>query len=152
MTTDWTMSLKVGDKIDALFEILNSNVPEAPPIIFAEKIGKYRLKKQIGEGAFGVVYLAVDEDLDRQVAIKFSKYTTSNKKQFKEVIKEAKTLAMLEHDCIARIYDVGVDDDIAGGYKDPPSLLTKRFAVSQENAFLAPVRSGFDPTSLRLVF
>ena len=57
----------VGDKIDALFEMLNSNEPDAPPII-AEKIGKYRLEKQIGEGAFGVVYLAVDEDLDRQVA------------------------------------------------------------------------------------
>lgn len=43
---------------------LRDNLPEF--------VGKYRVVRELGRGAFGVVYLAKDEDIDRDVAIKLS--------------------------------------------------------------------------------
>jgi serine/threonine-protein kinase len=50
--------------------ILNHTPPPGPPPGCPEHIGPYRVVREIGAGGFGVVYLAFDPDVQRQVAIK----------------------------------------------------------------------------------
>ncbi|WP_193161704.1 serine/threonine-protein kinase [Microbulbifer hainanensis] len=69
-------------------------------------IGRYRVTGQLGAGGMGVVYLAIDERLDRRVAIKcLLKNPTSNSAHLR-IRKEALLLAQLNHNNIVQIYDV----------------------------------------------
>ena len=42
--------------------------PDSQPGDF-QRIGRYRIVRQLGQGGFGRVYLAQDDDLDRAVAV-----------------------------------------------------------------------------------
>ena len=77
------------------------------PIVPA-KVGRYRIQNQLGQGGFGVVYLAQDEELDRQVAVKFSHAQVLARDQsVDELFGEARSVARLNHPGIVRVYDVG---------------------------------------------
>ncbi len=73
--------------------------------------GRYRVKSRIGKGAMSVVYKAVQEPIDRVVAIKVLKREWSldpvNVKRFN---REAKTVSTLKHRNILSIHDVGSTD------------------------------------------
>jgi serine/threonine protein kinase len=70
--------------------------------------GRYRLDRVLGEGAFGRVYLAFDEELHRQVAIKVPTKARFLKPQDVETyLAEARTVASLDHPNIVPVYDVG---------------------------------------------
>lgn len=75
-------------------------------------IGRYTVERELGRGAMGLVYLAVDPYMNRQVAIKSlpSRLTASPRlrTQFQH---EAELIASLEHPCIVRVYDFGEHDD-----------------------------------------
>ncbi len=76
------------------------------------QIGRYRVEKLIGSGAFGRVFLAEDEKLERKVAIKVPHATTSASQRFVElVVAEARTVAHLDHPHIVPIYDVGSTEE-----------------------------------------
>ena len=79
----------------------------------------YKIEKEIGSGGMGVVYLATDKRLDRQVAIKVLKLSTGNNESGvseSEVIerfqREAKAVAKLSHPNIINIHDIGSDDGV----------------------------------------
>ncbi len=68
-------------------------------------VGNYRIVEKIGEGGMGAVYRAVDEMLDREVAVKAIRPELAREPQIVERFRaEAKILARLSHPAIATIY------------------------------------------------
>ncbi|HCS51551.1 MAG TPA: hypothetical protein DIW81_08145 [Planctomycetaceae bacterium] len=70
--------------------------------------GRYRLIRQLGNGAMGAVYLAEDTHLGRQVALKIPRGTGTEGPEFlQRFTREARAAAQLEHPNLCRIYDAG---------------------------------------------
>ena len=81
-----------------------------------EKLGRYVIVEEIGQGAMGVVYKAVDPLIDRTVAIKtinldLSKEELENfEKRFQ---REVQSAGKLNHPNIVTVYDVGRTEGVA---------------------------------------
>jgi serine/threonine protein kinase/formylglycine-generating enzyme required for sulfatase activity/tetratricopeptide (TPR) repeat protein len=76
------------------------------------KIGRYRIIRPLGQGGFGRVYLARDEDLDRSVAIKVpNPERVADLRDAEAYLAEGRALAKLDHARIVPVYDVGRTDD-----------------------------------------
>jgi len=70
------------------------------------QIGPFRIERELGRGGAGVVYLAHDTKLDRQVAIKsIPPELADNPKARSRFSREARLLASLNHPNIATIYE-----------------------------------------------
>jgi serine/threonine protein kinase len=70
--------------------------------------GRYRVIKPLGQGAMGIVYLAEDTHLHRQVAIKTSSFDNDHSGELLErFYREARSAANLRHPNICPVYDVG---------------------------------------------
>jgi serine/threonine-protein kinase len=81
-----------------------------------EKLGRYEILSELGQGAMGVVYKAVDPLIDRTVAIKTINLNLSKDElaDFEERFnREAKSAGRLNHPNIVTIYDVGRADHVA---------------------------------------
>ena len=78
-------------------------VPERP------QIGRYRVIKRLGEGGMGVVWEAVDPELERRVAIKVLRDTRSVAPGDARLRKEAQALAKLTHPNVVSVYDINAD-------------------------------------------
>ncbi len=77
-------------------------------------VGRFRLERPLGQGAMGAVYLAIDPEIERHVAIKIIRRdATADPDQQAAVearfLKEAKIAGRLQHPNIVTIYDVGRD-------------------------------------------
>ena len=70
-------------------------------------VGPYRLKRFLGEGGMGVVYLAEREDLGSTVAIKLLRDAWLSPARRERFAQEQQTLAQMQHPLIARLYDAG---------------------------------------------
>ncbi len=74
--------------------------------------GRYKLLQPIGEGGFGVVFMADQiEPLRRRVAIKRLRSNMDSKSVIARFESERQALAMMDHPNIARVFDGGVDSD-----------------------------------------
>ncbi len=73
----------------------------------ALRIGRYRILRRLGAGAMGEVQLAVDEQLDRSVAIKFVHPELASRRHAERLRLEARALARLAHPNVVHVYDVG---------------------------------------------
>jgi serine/threonine-protein kinase len=69
-------------------------------------IGKYRIVEKLGRGGMGTVYKAVDETLDREVAVKVLNSDVDDSTLMARFRAEAKTVARLNHPQIATIYEI----------------------------------------------
>src|SRR5262245_52765907 len=77
-----------------------------------QQIGRYRVARVLGEGGFGRVYLAHDDDLNRLVAIKVPHLgQISRLEDMQAYLAEARILASLDHPNIVPVHDVGHTDD-----------------------------------------
>ena len=77
-----------------------------------QAIGHYKLRRQIGQGGMGAVYLAVrDDDFERQVAVKIVRQGMENADIIDRFKRERQILAGLNHPHIARLYDGGTTED-----------------------------------------
>lgn len=76
-----------------------------------DRVGPYRLIREIGRGGMGSVWLAerADGAFQRQVALKLPRLTWSAGLA-KRMAREREIGALLEHPHIARLYDAGVDE------------------------------------------
>jgi serine/threonine-protein kinase len=69
-------------------------------------VGKYRVLERLGRGGMGIVYKALDETLDREVAIKVLNPDVDDAELLKRFRGEAISLARLNHPGIATIYEL----------------------------------------------
>jgi len=76
-------------------------------------VGKYRILARLGRGGMGTVYRAIDDTLDREVAIKVLNSEVGDAKLMARFRAEATMLARLNHPEIATIFEiVKTDDDL----------------------------------------
>ncbi len=76
-----------------------------------ERIGRYRLLQQIGEGGFGTVWMAEQmEPVTRRVALKIIKAGMDTKEVIARFEAERQALAMMDHPNIAKVLDAGATD------------------------------------------
>ena len=74
------------------------------------RLGKYRILDILGHGGMGVVYKAEDPVLKRTVALKaILPSLGASDTARKRFLREARTMAQLDHDHVARLYEVGED-------------------------------------------
>ncbi|MCO6458566.1 MAG: SUMF1/EgtB/PvdO family nonheme iron enzyme [Pirellulaceae bacterium] len=109
-----------------------------------QRIGRYRVARLLGEGGFGQVYLAHDDDLDRAVAIKVPHaHRVARPDDIAAYLAEARRVASLDHPGIVPVHDCGTTDDglcfvvskfIDGG--DLESVLRRRRLGFGESAAL----------------
>jgi hypothetical protein len=73
-----------------------------------DRIGRYRVERVLGEGGFGLVYLAHDDQLQRLVAIKVPhRERVAQPEDAEAYLTEARTVANLDHPNIVPVHDVG---------------------------------------------
>ena len=86
----------------------SAEITEGP----GDTIGSYRLLQQIGEGGFGAVFMAEQlAPVRRNVALKIIKAGMDTRGVVARFEAERQALAVMDHPCIAKVYDGGSTDD-----------------------------------------
>jgi hypothetical protein len=76
-------------------------------------IGRYKLLEQIGEGGFGVVYMAEQrEPVKRRVAMKIIKMGMDTRQVVARFEAERQSLALMDHPNIAKVFDAGATETV----------------------------------------
>jgi serine/threonine protein kinase/predicted ATPase len=95
---------------------------QVPPTAF----GRYEVRRALGAGGFGTVYLGHDTQLDRPVAIKVLRAVAGQPQaDGEQTLQEARRLARLRHPGIVGVHDVGIQEGqvyIVSDYIDGPDL------------------------------
>jgi serine/threonine protein kinase/formylglycine-generating enzyme required for sulfatase activity len=85
---------------------------DCPPGTVPGTVGRYRVERVLGEGSFGRVYLAHDDQLRRPVAVKVPRPERVSLPGFTDTfLAEARILAQLDHPHIVPVHDVGQTED-----------------------------------------
>lgn len=101
------------ENTNALFQSVQQRKAARGPSS-GDRIGRFRLLRQLGSGGMGVVYLAVDEELDREVALKsLTPSALRGVDPIAALEAEAKHLASLKHPNIGTIYRLLRDGNTA---------------------------------------
>jgi serine/threonine protein kinase/formylglycine-generating enzyme required for sulfatase activity len=113
----------------------------AASIPLPQQIGRYRINKVLGQGGFGIVFLARDEQLNRSVAVKVPHADrVAHPEEAELYLAEARTVAGLEHPHIVPVYDVGSSAEfpffVVSKYVDGTDLATelKHSRLSRQEA------------------
>jgi len=113
-----------------------------------QHIGRYRIERVLGEGGFGLVYLAHDDQLQRLVAIKVPHARLVARPEDAEAyLTEARTVASLDHPNIAPVHDVGSNPEfpcfVVSKYIDGTDLATRikqsRLSIHEAGELVATV-------------
>lgn len=81
------------------------------PELQLPQISRYRVEAVLGRGGMATVFLAVQESLARQVALKVMTEDLSRQPEFRSrFLKEGRLIAQLAHPNIVTIYDIGVSE------------------------------------------
>ena len=83
------------------------------PSVEMERIGSYRLRREIGRGGMGVVYLAVrdDDEFKKRVAIKLLRKGMESEDIMRRFRNERQILAGMSHPYMAELHDGGTTEE-----------------------------------------
>ena len=87
-------------------DLLLSGEPLDHPV----QIGRYEVQRSIGRGGMGAIFLAIDKDLARPVALKI--LSTADPSAFKRFRQEAMAVARIVHPNVVQIHEVGFDAQV----------------------------------------
>ena len=81
-------------------------IPADPRI--GQNLGKYHIKQRVAEGGMGVVYLATDTQLGRDVAIKIlPEFFSMDRERLSRFHREARATSLLNHPNIVTVFEMG---------------------------------------------
>jgi serine/threonine protein kinase len=90
----------------------NPSAPSGPIKELSGRIGKYDILKPLGKGAMGIVYLAHDTILERDVALKVMVAAIADDPELKQRFeREAKAVARMTHPNVVNVFDLGSHTD-----------------------------------------
>ncbi|WP_394825678.1 tetratricopeptide repeat protein [Pendulispora albinea] len=81
-----------------------SSQPELTP---GTRVGRYLVISVIGTGGMGIVYRAIDPELNRAVALKLLRAERADEKRRDRLLREAQALALVDHPNVVNVFDVG---------------------------------------------
>jgi serine/threonine-protein kinase len=87
-------------------------VPSAGPFSLVDQVldGRYRVLRHLADGGMATVYVALDERLDREVALKVMRADLAKDESFvSKFRREARSAAKLSHPNVVAVYDQGDD-------------------------------------------
>ncbi len=85
--------------VEASAKALDANSPK--------EIGHYRILDKLGEGGMGVVYIAEDQRLGRQVALKMLRADSHDPNSRSRLVREARLAAGISHPLICQVFELG---------------------------------------------
>jgi serine/threonine protein kinase len=100
----------VDDVAGAVEAGISKHMPDAPTLL----AGRYRLGDELGRGGMGRVWLAHDETLEREVAVKqidLPEELAEGDAAIRRTLREARASARLSHPNVVQVYDVLSLDD-----------------------------------------
>ena len=116
LRTQVTELLNVHDRVGSFLDAppVDSDATletRAPSETAGTRIGRYKILQEIGEGGFGTVYMAEQEEpVRRKVALKIIKLGMDTKQIIARFEAERQALAMMDHPNIARVFDAGATE------------------------------------------
>ena len=100
-------------------------------------IGHYRLDRELGAGGQGAVWLATDQDLGRQVALKLMTTPFVTEERRRRFRREAESIARLDHPSLAGVHDADVD-------AEPPWIAMRYVEGADLSRQLESARAALD--------
>lgn len=126
---------------------LRKKKPVADAVPEKEYIGRFELIHELGKGAQGVVYLAQDIKLNRQVAVKTLLHKNKDGEQ---IFNEAKNVSTLQHPNIIPLYEIGSQNErpflvypyVKGKTLSDYILVTEKLTILQSTKLISAVLDG----------
>src|SRR5262245_42097643 len=90
-----------GRRVRGSRPVSNASSSEGSSKTIGKTIGRFRILSELGRGGMGVVYLAEDPTLHRQVALKMLQAEANDTERARRFLREARAAAALSHPNIA---------------------------------------------------
>ncbi len=102
---------EIGDFIET--PVFRIRLEDEEPVAAGQRIGAYRILREIGRGGMGSVYLAerADEEFEHRVALKLVRRGMDTDEILSRFRSERQILAHLDHPNIAKLFDGGSTED-----------------------------------------
>ncbi len=117
-----------------------------------DQIAHYRIVGPLGAGGMGEVYLAQDQTLERNVALKIlPPELVQSEERVRRFVREAKSASSLNHPNIVTIYEIGQDEvhGAEGGVKDSGSSALHYISMELVSGDTLSTKIHLDKTDLR---
>ena len=111
-STPGTDANRAGDQPTILDSDSGAATDAGPGLAAGQRLGPYRIERQLGEGGMGAVYLAEQlEPIQRRVALKLIRGQLQGGLAEAYFMVERQALARMDHPAIAKVYDAGTTPD-----------------------------------------